>query len=1176
MKKFSANYTNSNHNFVIQNLSDKKIDFDYYPALCILKNILQRGKPTLMSSFLQDKLGAIHKSDEFKNPIAFISKKQTKWERIIRGDIKGNYFPAQKFYEELIPKYFKEYSFIQKLIIPEVLIEDITKVPVDEFKGEQVDFYLPQAYLIIEIDGSQHSKNTNKDIIRDRHTKKHGIATVRISTNDLNEENEFFLKGIQQIKERIKKVSDQQTERRKKDKNFISIDNYKHNYQSKTILNNPFYKASATIRFQLLIIELLMNGKLNLEKDWKIEILNKDVVNYEKNAIEDIFIWLKNLLQLHKIPFSQPKYEIIQLKKQQHFSDSSETIKINFSLLERYTDEFQSNPEIHFIRTDYFDEFLYFKKGNSAFKNKFVSFEDYDYFSLSTTDTIRYNLKFGGDNQDEKALLYLLWNVFLQSDDSKKFKDIHFREGQIPIIANALSKNDTIGLLPTGSGKSICYQLAAILQPAVSFVVCPIKSLMYDQKTDLDKAYFTRTNHVTSNDDGEDKEKIQREFGKGKYFFIFISPERFQSKTFRQYIHNVSHQFKFGYAVIDEVHCLSEWGHDFRTSYLNLSTAINKYCSSFNFIGLTATASLNVLKDIKIEFDIEEKDVKTPMNFTRKELEFIVVDDKNDKRSAIDKIIYSLNKDENVLNSDNLPLKCGIVFTPTVNNKNGCYPLANYLSEKFSTKVEYFSGSIPKIDKKEIMSFHEFETHKTNVQTSFKEDNTNLLTATKAFGMGVNKGNVFYTIHYGIPMSMESLYQEAGRAGRDKTLFQNTQAKCYILLSKTNENNDLKKLWEQKTKLSTIKDLLKNINGDINTNMFLFTKDLGTIEDEFEIIKKLYDSYASPGAKDVQINGAKINLKKSQAEKAIYRLKQIGVVSDWTISNFFGGGKFEVDFMDFSDTSIKESLIQTISKYDTEFVFEDLLTENKYSLYKKILEKAPSSYSWLDKCILILLQWSYDKFVYNRRQSLKNIYEACCKFSDSNLNSLTFKATLENYFKFSEVSFILQDIAEHPKNIQNWFKVFYKTDVKNELLDIKKMRALSDNLSRFLESYMNNTGLDYVSGIVRLFNGEYDNSDGRHRLESSIEKIKHFSSKEKKFIVKSTLKLARNFKEKEKAQFSETVYEVFKSNKILTILANELGDNFSIEKLVANANIRLNKINQLIYGKLREIEQHDK
>ena len=94
MKKFSANYTYSNHNFVIQNLSDKKVDYNYYPVLCILKNILQRGKPTLISSFLQDKLGAIHKSDEFKNPIAFISKNQENWERIIRGDIKGNYLSS--------------------------------------------------------------------------------------------------------------------------------------------------------------------------------------------------------------------------------------------------------------------------------------------------------------------------------------------------------------------------------------------------------------------------------------------------------------------------------------------------------------------------------------------------------------------------------------------------------------------------------------------------------------------------------------------------------------------------------------------------------------------------------------------------------------------------------------------------------------------------------------------------------------------------------------------------------------------------------------------------------------------------------------------------------------------------------------------------------------------------
>src|SRR5690606_17808514 len=106
-----------------------------------------------------------------------------KWHRIIRGDEKGNYYPARKFFEELIPKHLSEYKFIQQLIIPEIPINEITQVDVDEFANEQVDFYLPQAYLIIEIDGSQHQLNSEKDRIRDTHTKKYGIETVRINTS---------------------------------------------------------------------------------------------------------------------------------------------------------------------------------------------------------------------------------------------------------------------------------------------------------------------------------------------------------------------------------------------------------------------------------------------------------------------------------------------------------------------------------------------------------------------------------------------------------------------------------------------------------------------------------------------------------------------------------------------------------------------------------------------------------------------------------------------------------------------------------------------------------------------------------------------------------------------------------------------------------------------------------
>lgn len=123
-------------------------------------------------------------------------------------------------------------------------------------------------------------------------------------------------------------------------------------------------------------------------------------------------------------------------------------------------------------------------------------------------------------------------------------------------------RNDTVGLLPTGS-KSICYQLACILQPSISFVVCPIKSLMYDQKDDLDKIFFNRTNYITSDFKCFRKTTIQREFARGKYFFIFISPERFQSKAFREEFNSINEEKSFAYVVIDEVHCLSEWGQGF-------------------------------------------------------------------------------------------------------------------------------------------------------------------------------------------------------------------------------------------------------------------------------------------------------------------------------------------------------------------------------------------------------------------------------------------------------------------------------------------------------------------------------------------------------------------------------------------------------------------------------------
>ena len=157
-----------------------------------------------------------------------------------------------------------------------------------------------------------------------------------------------------------------------------------------------------------------------------------------------------------------------------------------------------------------------------------------------------------------------------------------------------------------------------------------------------------------------------------------------------------------------------------------------------------------------------------------------------------------------------------------------------------------------------------------------------------------------------------------------------------------------------------------------------------------------------------------------------------------------------MEFRDFSEKSVKDSLISTIGKYDRNFSYEALLKEEKYAVYRKVLTKAPVDYTEIDKTIFILLQWSYDNFAYNRLQSLKNIYENCTDFADGLISSDEFKQRIENYFKFSESSYVLQHIAEHPLDFDKWFEVFCQIE-NNNLTDsfiTLRQQSLFETISR--------------------------------------------------------------------------------------------------------------------------------
>ena len=260
-------------------------------------------------------------------------------------------------------------------------------------------------------------------------------------------------------------------------------------------------------------------------------------------------------------------------------------------------------------------------------------------------------------------------------------------------------------------------------------------------------------------------------------------------------------------------------------------------------------------------------------------------------------------------------------------------------------------------------------------------------------------------------------------------------------------------------------------------------------------------------------------------------------------------------------------MLNTIKEYDKEFSFDAILTDERYSTCKKILN-APVNYSLTDKYILILLQWSYDNFAYNRRQSLKNIYENCCDFAGDDITGEEFKKRLENYFKFTQKSYLLQHVAENPKDYRKWFEVFYQIDeniLTNKFITRKQQESLRDNLSRFLESYMHNTGLDLISGLLRLLLDDYENVDGRDRLETSLEQIQHYESTDKEFIFEQILRIGQELSSNNKSYLAESLYKLFISQEFLIRISKSLGDSFSRVTLIEQANKKLKIINEKIY-----------
>ncbi len=317
-----------------------------------------------------------------------------------------------------------------------------------------------------------------------------------------------------------------------------------------------------------------------------------------------------------------------------------------------------------------------------------------------------------------------------------------FREGQEKIVEAILTNRDVLAIMPTGAGKSICYQIPALILPGITLVISPLISLMQDQVKALNDAGI----HAAFINSSLTENQISKALylaASGRYKIIYVAPERLENYEFLEFARNV----EISMVTVDEAHCISQWGQDFRPSYLKIVEFIKNLPKRPIVSAFTATATEEVKNDILCTLSLADPEVVIT-GFDRKNLYYSV---ENIRR-----------KDEFIMEYiEKHPTESGIIYCATRKNVDNLFEL---LFKRGVPVTRYHAGLTN-------------ETRKKN-QDDFIYDRTPVIIATNAFGMGIDKSNVRYVIHYNMPQSMENYYQEAGRAGRDG---ENSQ--CILLFS---------------------------------------------------------------------------------------------------------------------------------------------------------------------------------------------------------------------------------------------------------------------------------------------------------------------------------------------------------------------------------------------------------
>ncbi|MCQ3812237.1 MAG: RecQ family ATP-dependent DNA helicase [Acidimicrobiia bacterium] len=953
----------------------------------------------------------------------------------------GDWYDSE-FEEQLVERIEEDRPGAAMWLVPQPLLDMLAfAAGVDaEVDGERrCDFlFCPPGSMpvVFEVDGAQHQDAKLEDKDRDRLLKKAGIRSVRVPTSELRAERG---PGLDQV---IKVVAEARFGRRAGAQ------------RDRQAWHPKVWGPIQTHRLMLAICEAIDAGFLSGER-WVIDVSDptglspKLIGPYLETLAAAAEIWGADKLVPRIVVFRRGSTEFVHRRQGdiefsyvlEETKSRSEPASVrvllgsHWSPFERLPDSVDGGPPTVVVRST----------GVPALPR----------------DPVRPRVDIrpaGGDPDRLRLALEAVMKAVFAKDS--------FRAGQFEAVKTTLSGRDCAVLLPTGAGKSMIYQLAGLVLPGRLLVVDPITALIDDQIGGLTAEGIDRAVGITA-------QNSRSGLGTAEdAYFLFVAPERLQRQKFREMLAASARSTPVSLVVVDEAHCVSEWGHDFRDAYLNFGRTARKVCNpsghdAVPILALTGTASRAVLSDVLFQLGISgdsPESIISPASFDRAELSYEVVITKPDMSEATLKDVLrtlpsSFGEQPSAFRTrGGLP---GIVFIPTVNGMHRSMDRAlDAVSSIIPTAVG-FSTTAPRSRKR-----REWDVERLRNAEKFKRDEAAAIVATKAFGMGIDKPNIRWIVHFGLPQSIEAFYQEVGRAGRNRQ-----PARSVLILAENSSAQSKERLESGRNMPSSSKGGPRPVRDDIATVLRFHNQAFPSVDKDVETTEEVYGKLCS--SRSIPLGESED--QRNASKRALHRLAVLGVVEDYCIEGFGDSEKAVVVMSDAGPPQIADSLLGFVARSQP----------GQVEAYRIRLPRLINARSAVRECSRLLAEFVYDTIGKARQRSLYEMWELA---RVGQRGGELVRQSILDYLSDGVPSTTAQRLAEqavfaYSDWIGEWKKIASEGDAR-------QWRAAA---ARLLGSYPDHPGLlasRAVAGV--LVGGSADDFETglRQSIESALERYR--------------------------------------------------------------------------------------